>query len=63
MKLNLYFDSIFDYDGNGTIDFKELIMGLEIFKNDSIENKVKSFFFYIILLINQVFLRICDKDS
>ena len=34
--------SVFDDDGNGSIDYKELLMGLEIFKENSIEDKIKS---------------------
>ena len=36
--------SIFDDDGNGAVDYKELLMGLEIFKDNSIEEKIKSIF-------------------
>lgn len=32
---------VFDEDSNGTVDYKELIIGLEIFKEDSIEEKIK----------------------
>lgn len=32
---------IFDVDSNGSVDYKELIMGLELFKEDSIEDKMK----------------------
>lgn len=35
---------IFDEDNSGTVDYKELIMGLEIFKDNSIEEKLKVFF-------------------
>ncbi|KAM3135325.1 hypothetical protein pb186bvf_012623 [Paramecium bursaria] len=35
---------IFDEDGSGTVDYKELIIGLEVFKEDSIEDKMKVFF-------------------
>ncbi|CAD8047041.1 unnamed protein product [Paramecium sonneborni] len=42
---------VFDEDSNGTVDYKELIIGLEIFKEDSIEEKIK------------VFFDICDADG
>ena len=32
----------FDEDGSGGVDYKELIIGLELLKDDSIENKMKS---------------------
>lgn len=32
---------IFDVDLSGTVDYKELIIGLELFKEDSIEDKMK----------------------
>jgi len=35
--------SIFDEDNSGTVDYKELIMGLEIFNENSIEKKLKGF--------------------
>lgn len=35
---------IFDADSSGTVDYKELIMGLEVFKEDSVEDKMKVFF-------------------
>jgi len=34
---------VFDDDGNGCIDFKEILMGIEIFKNNSIEDKINSY--------------------
>jgi Ca2+-binding EF-hand superfamily protein len=34
---------IFDEDSSGTVDYKELIIGLEVFKEDSIEDKMKGF--------------------
>lgn len=42
---------VFDEDQSGTIDYKELIVGLEVFKEDSIEEKMK------------VFFDICDTDG
>ena len=36
--------SVFDDDGNGVVDYKELLMGIEIFKDNSIEDKIKSSF-------------------
>ncbi|CAD8197214.1 unnamed protein product [Paramecium octaurelia] len=42
---------VFDEDQSGTIDYKELIVGLEVFKEDSIEEKMK------------VFFEICDTDG
>jgi Ca2+-binding EF-hand superfamily protein len=38
----IFIISIFDEDGGGTVDYKELIMGLEIFKHNSIDDKLKS---------------------
>lgn len=43
---------IFDEDGSGTVDYKELIIGLEVFKEDSIEDKMKGIIYNI---INSVF--------
>jgi hypothetical protein len=40
MFLNCDF-SIFDEDCSGSVDYKELIIGLEIFKSSSIEEKLK----------------------
>jgi len=34
---------VFDEDGNGSIDFKEFLTGIAIFKNNSIEDKIKSY--------------------
>lgn len=42
---------VFDEDQSGTIDYKELIVGLEVFKEDSIEEKMK------------VFFELCDTDG
>ena len=42
---------VFDEDQSGTIDYKELIVGLEVFKEDSIEEKMK------------VFFGLCDTDG
>jgi hypothetical protein len=36
--------SIFDENKSGTVDYKELIMGLEIFKEKCIEEKLKGTF-------------------
>lgn len=33
---------VFDEDQSGTVDYKELIVGLEVLKDDSIEEKLKS---------------------
>lgn len=33
--------SIFDDDNSGTVDYKELIIGLEMFKENSIDEKLK----------------------
>ncbi len=33
--------SIFDDDGNGTIDYRELIMGLETFKDTAFKEKLQ----------------------
>lgn len=41
---------IFDDDGNGTVDYKELIMGIEMFKSTSVEDKLK------------VFMDLCDRN-
>lgn len=35
-------NSIFDDDNSGTVDYKELIIGLEMFKENSIDDKLKS---------------------
>jgi len=35
---------VFDDDGNGEIDYKELIMGLEIFRDTTYEEKIRIFF-------------------
>lgn len=32
---------VLDEDSSGTVDYKELIIGLEVFKEDSIEEKIK----------------------
>lgn len=32
---------MFDEDGSGTVDYKELIVGLEVLKEDTIEDKLK----------------------
>lgn len=42
---------IFDDDNSNTVDYKELIIGLEIFKESSIEEKLK------------VFMDLCDGDG
>ena len=34
--------SIFDDDGNGELDFKEIILGLEVFRDNTFEEKLKS---------------------
>jgi Ca2+-binding EF-hand superfamily protein len=33
---------VFDEDSSGTVDYKELIVGLEVLKDDTIEEKLKS---------------------
>jgi hypothetical protein len=33
--------SIFDDDNSGTVDYKELIIGLETFKENSMDEKLK----------------------
>ena len=38
--------SIFDDDGNGEVDYKELIMGIEMFKTSTIDEKLKGIFLY-----------------
>jgi len=43
--------SIFDDDGSLTVDYKELIIGLEMFKDNSIDDKLK------------VFMDLCDTDK
>lgn len=43
---------VLDEDCSGTVDYKELIIGLEVFKEDSIEEKIKG----IINFKNQFFL-------
>ena len=50
---------IFDEDGSGTVDYKELIIGLEVFKEDSIEDKMKG----TILKLSIVFFDLCDVDG
>lgn len=44
-------NSIFDDDNSGTVEYRELIMGLEIFKEGSFEDKLK------------VFFDLCDNDG
>jgi Ca2+-binding EF-hand superfamily protein len=49
---------VFDEDQSGTVDYKELIVGLEVLKDDSIEEKLKSIIkFYL------VFFDLCDLDG
>lgn len=61
--------SVFDDNGDGTVDYRELILGLESFKDSSIDDKIRSFFrFYFINGKNKhykiiVFLKLCDADS
>jgi len=43
--------SIFDDDGSLTVDYKELIIGLEMFKDNSIDDKLK------------VFMDLCETDK
>lgn len=45
------FLSIFDDDNSGTVDYKELIIGLETFKESSMDEKLK------------VFMELCDDDG
>ena len=52
---------IFDEDGSGTVDYKELIIGLEVFKEDSIEDKMKGISNFSIYKI--VFFDLCDVDG
>ena len=33
---------VFDEDSSGTVDYKELIVGLEVLKDDTIDEKLKS---------------------
>ena len=47
--------SVFDEDGSSTVDYKELIVGLELLKEDTIEEKMKS---NIISDQNDSFLRL-----
>jgi Ca2+-binding EF-hand superfamily protein len=42
---------IFDDDSSGTVDYKELIVGLETFKENSMDEKLK------------VFMELCDDDG
>ncbi|KAL4455720.1 hypothetical protein ABPG74_003130 [Tetrahymena malaccensis] len=42
---------IFDDDNSGTVDYKELIIGLEMFKENSIDDKLR------------VFMELCDTDG
>lgn len=42
---------VLDEDSSGTVDYKELIIGLEVFKEDSIEEKIKG----ILNIKNQFF--------
>ena len=57
--------SKFDDDNNGTVDYKELIMGLEIFKENSIEDKLKGN--YLLEKRSKekilVFFELCDADK
>lgn len=34
---------IFDEDRNGKVDYKELLTGIEVFRDNSIEDKLKMF--------------------
>lgn len=51
---------VFDEDSSGTVDYKELIVGLEVLKDDTIEEKLKSINIYLYYL---VFFDLCDEDS
>ncbi len=42
---------VFDKDGDGQIDYKELISGFEMLKQNSFEEKLNSFF------------QLCDKNK
>ncbi|CAD8072031.1 unnamed protein product [Paramecium sonneborni] len=42
---------VFDEDSSGTVDYKELIVGLEVLKDDTIDEKLKIFF------------DLCDEDG
>ena len=42
--------SIFDEDASGKIDYKELIIGLEVFKDSTIDEKMKGLHIYMMLL-------------
>eukprot|EP00744_Colponema_vietnamica_P003515 GILI01005379.1.p1 GENE.GILI01005379.1~~GILI01005379.1.p1 ORF type:complete len:524 (-),score=74.53 GILI01005379.1:304-1875(-) len=42
---------LFDDDGNGTVDYKELMVGLEFFQDNSMEEKLDTFF------------NLCDEDG
>jgi len=42
---------LFDDDGSGDVDYKELVVGLEMFKNNTLEEKL------------EVFFDLCDEDN
>ena len=52
---------IFDDDGNGTVDHKELAIGLEFLKENSLDDKLESNNIY--MYINIVFFDICDENN
>ena len=71
MQLTIIFSiSIFDEDNSNTVDYKELIIGLETFKDNTIDEKLKGkllffiyffnyyyyIFFYLSLICNNIFL-------
>jgi Ca2+-binding EF-hand superfamily protein len=56
----MLFQSVFDEDGSGRVDYKELIVGLEVLKDDTLEEKLKSCLYIIIIL---VFFDLCDEDD
>lgn len=51
---------VFDEDSSGTVDYKELIVGLEVLKDDTIEEKLKS---NLLINLHVVFFDLCDEDG
>ena len=52
---------MFDEDGGGTVDYQELIMGIEIFKYNTIEDKINCNFEF--LKIKLAFINLVALDD
>jgi hypothetical protein len=50
---------VFDEDGSGRVDYKELIVGLEVLKDDTLEEKLKG----TRIVDDLVFFDLCDEDG